>query len=130
MSNIDIYAVLEKFRRDFDHGTSLDRAVLVIDSIVEHLHAAEQTGYLGTLYRTDFEVEGAGGFPVDMLRYTYAWPKGEIDARAIEDSFDSSARRTVVLSRYHRDPEPQLAADRWESKFRWRVVRVIETVAI
>ena len=39
-------------------------------------------------------------------------------------------RRTVVLSKYHRDPEPSLAADRWESKFRWRVVRVVDTVPI
>jgi hypothetical protein len=35
-----------------------------------------------------------------------------------------------VLSKYHRDPEATLAADRWVSKFRWRVGRIIETVVI
>ena len=135
MSTIDIYAVLEEFQRDWEH---IDSAVQVIGAIVEHLRAAEQTGYLGTLYRTDYEVEGAGAFPADMLRYTCSWPKGEIDTQAIEDSYDDTVRaasprrgpRTVTLSRYHRDPEPTLAADRWASKFRWRVVRIVETVAI
>jgi hypothetical protein len=73
-----------------------------------------------------------------MLRYTCSWPKGEVDAQAIEDSLDDTVAaaaprrgpRTVMLCRYHRDPEPQLAGDRWQSKFRWRVVRVIETVPI
>jgi hypothetical protein len=128
VSNIDIYKVLEKFKADW--GYVMPAAANVIQDIIEHLRKAEQTGYLGTLYRTDFEVEGSGAFPVDMLRYTCSWPKGESDARAIEDSFDASVRRTIALSKYHRDPEPNLAADRWEAKFRWRVVRVIETVAI
>ena len=127
MSRIDIYAVLEKFRRDWDH---IESAVQIIESITEHLREAEQTGYLGTLYRTDFEVEGHGAFPIDMLRYTSAWPKGESDARAIEDSFDGGGRRTITLTREHRDPEPRLAGDRWEAKFRWRIVRVIETVTL
>ena len=117
MSSIDIYAVLEKFQRDWDH---IESAAQVIDAIALHLRTAEQTGYLGTLYRTDFEVEGTGDFPADMLRYTCSWPKGESDACAIEDSFDSSARRTIALTMKHR----------WASKFRWRVVRVIETVPI
>jgi hypothetical protein len=39
-------------------------------------------------------------------------------------------RRRVTLSRYHRDPQPVLAEDRWLSKFRWRVVEVIETVTL
>ena len=30
----------------------------------------------------------------------------------------------------HRDPDPQIAADRWEAKFRWKVVRIVETVAV
>jgi len=129
MSNIDIYKVLDKFKADWGHV--MPGAANVIQAIIEHFRKAEQTGYLGTLYRTDFEVEGTGAFPIDMLRYTCAWPKGEIDACAIEDSHDElPRRRTVALSRYHRGPEPILAADRWESKFRWRVLRVIETVPI
>lgn len=136
MSSIDIYKVLEKFQADWGHV--MPGAVHVIQDIIEHFRKAEQTGYLGTLYRTDFEVEGSGGFPVDMLRYTCSWPKGESDTHAIADSLDDAIAaasprrgpRTITLSRYHRDPEPQLATDRWQSKFRWRVVRVIETVAI
>jgi len=136
VSSIDIYAVLEKFRHDWNAYEG--SAVQVIDSITEHLRAAEQTGYLGTLYRTDFEVEGTGAFPIDMLRYTNAWPKGEIDSQAIEDSLDDAVAtasprrgpRTITLTKYHRDPEPQLAGDRWQAKFRWRVARVIETAVI
>lgn len=126
--SIDIYAVLEKFKA---REAGMMRPQLnVIEDITQHLREAEKSDYLGTLYRTDFEVEGRGAFPVDMLRYTSSWPKGESDARAIEDSFDSSVRHTVCLSKYHRDPEANLAGDRWEAKFRWRVMRVIETVAV
>jgi len=136
VSSIDIYRVLEKFKADWGHV--MPAAANVIQDIIEHFRKAEQTGYLGTLYRTDFEVEGAGAFPIDMLRYTSAWPKGETDSQAIEDSYDDDIRaasprrgpRTITLSKYHRDLEPQLAADRWAAKFRWRVVRVVETVAI
>lgn len=128
MSNIDIYAVLEKFKASW--AQIIPASAHAIEDIIKHLREAEQTGYLGTLYRTDFEVEGSGAFPIDMLRYTCAWPKGESDTRAIEDSFDGAGRRTVALTKYHRDPEPHLAGDRWKSKFRWNVLRVIETVAI
>lgn len=135
MSSIDIYAVLDKFKKSLDIEQP---GVTALEAVTEHLREAEKSGYLGTLYRTDFEVAGTGAFPVDMLRYTCAWPKGESDAQAIEDSLDDEIRaaaprrdpRMIVLSRYHRDPEPQLAGDRWEAKFRWRVVRVVETVEI
>lgn len=136
MSSIDIYAVLEKFKASWAH--IIPASANVIEDIIKHLREAEKSGYLGTLYRTDFVVEGTGAFPIDMLRYTCSWPKGESDTQAIEDSHDDEVRaasprrgpRTITLSRYHRDPEPSLAADRWEAKFRWRVTRVIETVAI
>jgi hypothetical protein len=126
MSSIDIYAVLERIKNDWDL-TSTDQA---IDQIIYCLRKAEETGYLGTLYRTIYEVEGSGAFPIDMLRYTSSWPTGETEARAIEDSFESGGRRTITLTRHHRDPEPQVAADRWEAKFRWKVVRIVETVAL
>lgn len=132
--SIDIYAVLEKFKQSWEHNARFTGQVQAIDSLITHLRVAEQTGYLGTLYRTDFEVQGTGGFPVDMLRYTCAWPKDETDVFAIEesllDNLADEARRTITLSKYHRDPEPVLAGDRWEAKFRWRVVRVIETVTL
>jgi hypothetical protein len=135
VSNIDIYAVLEKFKATW--GCVMPGAANIIQDIIEHLRKAEQTGYLGALYRTDFEVEGSGPFPIDMLRYTGAWPKGESDAQAIEDSLDDAVLaasprrgpRTIMLSKYHRDPEPIVAAARWTAKFRWRVTRVA-TVSI
>lgn len=127
MSNIDIYKLLEDKRQRWSHSESADQAIS--DCIVA-VRAAEERGYLGALYRTDFEVEGIGAFPVDMLRYTCSWPKGESDARSIEDSFEGSGRRTITLTKYHRDPEPHLAADRWLSKFRWNVRGVVATVEI
>ena len=126
MSGIDIYGLLEQSRRAAGSADG-EKA---IEDCIGALREAEQTGFLGTLYRTDFEVEGVGAFPIDMLRYTSAWPKGESDARAIEDSFEGNGRRTITLSREHRDPQPKLAGDRWEAKFRWRIVRVIETVML
>jgi hypothetical protein len=128
VSSIDVYRILEDKRQS---ATSAD-AEQAIGACIGALREAEKSGgYLGTLYRTDFEVEGTGAFPVDMLRYVCAWPKGESDAQAIEDSHDEMPRRrTVALSKYHRDPEPQLAGDRWEAKFRWRLMRVVETVAL
>lgn len=138
MSSIDIYKVLAEFQgawerleRDgiYDHLGKGCRHI--IEPIVEHLREAEKSGYLGTLYRTDFEVEGVGEFPMDMLRYTSSWPTEEGDARDIENSFAiGSTRRKIRLSRHHRDPDPQIAADRWEAKFRWKVVRIVETVAL
>jgi hypothetical protein len=132
VSSIDIYAVLAKLKASWSH--ILPAADHVIEDIARHLREAEKSGYLGTLYRTDYVVEGSGAFPVDMLRYTSSWPKDEGDARAIEDSiedsFDGGGRRTITLTMKHRDPAPNLAGDRWASKFRWRVVRVVDTVPI
>ena len=127
--SIDIYAVLDKFMKSLDIDQS---GVAALESVTAYLREAEKSGYFGTLYRTDFVVEGKGFFPVDMLRYTSSWPKNETDARAIEDALSTNTeiRRTVTLSMKHRDPEPRLAADRWEAKFRWRVVHVVETVEI
>ncbi len=130
MSGVDVFKLLEEKRQHWAQAGSA-QGEIAIEDCINALREAESRGYLGTLYRTDFEVEGTGAFPVDMMRYTCAWPKGEGDASAIEDSHDEMPRRrTIVLSKYHRDPEPVLAADRWEAKFRWRVARVIETVAI
>ena len=133
MSGIDIYGLLEEKRQNWIAAGSAG-GEMAIEDCIGALREAEQTGYLGTLYRTDFEVQGTHGFPVDMLRYTCAWPKDETDVFAIEesllDNLADEALRTITLSKYHRDPEPHLAADRWESKFHWRVMRVIETVAI
>ena len=69
MSSIDIYKVLAEFQgawerleREgiYDHLSKSARCI--IEPIVEHLREAEKSGYLGTLYRTDYEVEGEGRF--------------------------------------------------------------------
>lgn len=135
--SVDVYRILEDKQQRYGLASDLS-AVRAIRDCLDALREAEKNSYLGTLYRTDYEVKGYGAFPIDMLRYTSSWPKGEIDAQAIEDSLDDAVvaasprrgPRTITLSKYHRDPEPQLAIDRWHVKFRWLVGRVLETVAI
>jgi len=87
---------------------------------------AERDGYVGDLYRTDYTVVGRGAFPVDMLRYATSWPHDETDARHIEESLEQADNNdpfTIRLTKYHRDAQPNLCDDRWESKFRWKVLR-------
>lgn len=119
--SIDIYAEISK-QLDESHGID---GVDALSRLEDALREREKTDYLGTLYRTDYEVAGKGGFPVDMLRYTCSWPADETSTGEIERSLDSDVGglplRTIKLTKYHRDPEPQLAADRWSSKFRWMV---------
>lgn len=130
---IDVMAILKRRAEELDH---IEAGQQAIESCIEKLQRLEQTDYLGTLYRTDYEVEGVDEFPIDMLRYTCSWPAREEDYRAIEASMSDSAipeKRTVRLTRSHRDPltagvdDPLLAGVRWFSKFRWRVVRVVDT---
>jgi hypothetical protein len=140
MSGIDIYDVLRQFQQDwereerngiYDHLGRGCGAIII--PIINRLRELEQAGYLGTLYRTDYEVEGRGSFPMDMLRYTSSWPTEEGDAISLAQTFDSLTEtrlHKIRLTMKHRDPEPQLAADRWEAKFRWRVVRLVQTVKL
>lgn len=106
-----------------------------VSAFESKLDKAARDGYVGDLYRTDYLVKGRGPFPIDMLRYTCSWPKDEASAALIDQSIaaiteDSLDVRQVALSKYHRDPLPQLATDRWESKFQWTVTRVVETVRL
>jgi len=70
-------------------------------------------------YEILYWVEGAGTFPLDMLRYDSACPATEQDTWTI--GYDE--RRTVALRRFAKEPRkgPQVA--RWTS-FGWRVVGV------
>lgn len=105
----------------------------VLVGLAEKLRAAMEVEYVEPLHRTDFTVQGNGPFPVDMLRYTCSWPATEADARAIEESHEQADYTdpfTVRLSKYHRDPEPQLSDQRWRSKFRCTIVGVVETVEL
>lgn len=100
---------------------------LQIQKVQDEIAKADRDGYLGDLYRTDYSVIGRGAFPVDMLRYACSWPADETSAGQIERSHESDVEASdpfsIRLTRYHRDPVPNLCDDRWESKFRWKVVR-------
>ncbi len=89
------------------------------------IRTAARQGYIGDLYRTDYEVTGSDEFPVDMLRYACSFPAREIDSHEMT----RDGARFVRLSRYHRDREPTLPMARFES-MGWRVVRVVETVRV
>ena len=73
-------------------------------------------------YRTEYVVEGDGDFPHDMLRYDEAFPARETDGRAM----GHQDRRQITLAKYHTDPQPQIAIERWRS-FTWRVLHIVDT---
>jgi hypothetical protein len=89
------------------------------------------------LYPVTATVEGAGEFPIDMLRYDACWPASERDSAILLDSMNGSGRRKVQLYHYTesaparldpRDPEYMgarvgLTPARWRS-FSWRIVSV------
>lgn len=106
-------------------GTAMD---LIRDAMADFggaIDKAERDGYVGTMFRTRYSVTGYGEFPVDMLRYTVSWPNDEQDARAIEQSLEQGNHNdpfTIRLCKYHRDASPNLSEERWQSKFRWKVL--------
>lgn len=118
----DILEMIEKLR----HDESLS-AREALNQLSSDLKQRFDDGYLGELYRTDYVVGGTGEFPHDMLRYTQSWPKDEEDSRKMGSDYEGPRR--VTLSKYHRDPKPHLAEERWMSKFRWTVVEVLDTVS-
>jgi len=123
----DILKLIEDTRAEYRDDTDSGRSGrYALANLAAELKKRFDDGYLGDLYRTDYVVEGVGEFPHDMLRYTQSWPKDETDSRAM--GADCEGQRRVTLTRYHRDPTPHLAKDRWLSKFRWTVVEVLATV--
>lgn len=67
--------------------------------------------------RTTYVVEGAGQFPVDMLRHDESWPHGQDDSVKLA-SQDPELRRQVKLAT---DFRPNLR--RWVT-FGWKVVKI------
>jgi hypothetical protein len=64
-----------------------------------------------------YEVQGIGGFPIDMLRYDSAWPTdSESASRMVTSRAHAEGRRTIRLASYHRP-----TVDRWSS-FGWTVL--------
>lgn len=66
----------------------------------------------------EFEVEGRGPFPLDMLRYDGCFPVRSEDASSIglREPECYEAARTIRL----RTVRPKLTPDRWRS-FGWKV---------
>ncbi len=130
MTNEDLKVAVEAMAGQINDAVGTIReAIAEFDIRVEQ---AEREGYVGDLFRTDYTVSGRGPFPIDMLRYAVSWPADEADARAIEESLeqaDNTDPFVIRLTKYHRDATPQLCDDRWESKFKWKVLRnnTIET---
>jgi hypothetical protein len=120
----DILEMIEKLR----HDESLS-AREALSALSTDLQKRFDDGYLGVQYRTDYVVEGEEDFPFDMLRYTQSWPTKEEEIRFVERPLDGYPKRRVTLSKFHRDPKPNLAEDRWERKFGWKVVEILGTVA-
>lgn len=130
-NTFDVLNILKKehdaLRDDTDSGRA---ARYSLSNVMLELKKRFEDGYFGDLYRTDYIVEGSDEFPFDMLRYTQSWPTLESEITLIEQPLDGYPKRRVRLSKYHRDPRPQLAENRWSSKFHWKVVEVVETVQI
>lgn len=76
---------------------------------------------IGTTYY--FEVEGAGTFPVDMLRYDGAWPRDEADSALVQQHAYSEpqGRRVVRLASTYTGGNHHPCSDRWRS-FGWQVI--------
>lgn len=64
-----------------------------------------------------FEVEGTGTFPLDMLRYDLSWPATSADAGEAQGPTFRRPRRIRLKSASPFAPTPE----RWES-FGWKVV--------
>jgi len=73
------------------------------------------------MHQREFEVEGFGEFPVDMLRYDSCWPASGEDAFQIGNGSWENQRRTVRLRCWRSKGQPVATIARWDS-FTWRVV--------
>ncbi len=77
-----------------------------------------------TVYVQNFEVEGSGDFPFDMLRYDSCYPmrEGKDTANMVKRyRGERLERRVIKLQRiiFHRNEVP--TSGRWES-FGWKVI--------
>jgi hypothetical protein len=78
------------------------------------------------IYIQEFEVEGSGNFPLDMLRYDSCYPVREgrdtANLCAREFSRDRLPPRTIRLRRFVFNSQQMPTTGRWES-FGWKVVK-------
>jgi hypothetical protein len=74
------------------------------------------------IYKTIFQVEGGGEFPMDMLRYDRSAPYTSADASGIAQSIEEkTGRRVVTLIHIGDSAKWSPTFGRWES-FRWTCV--------
>jgi len=76
-------------------------------------------------YLQEYQVEGEGDFPIDMLRYDSAWPAREDQVSRIQEvplEKKYGQTRVVDLHRFSFNGEGPHEA-RWES-FGWRVIEI------
>ena len=75
------------------------------------------------VYRQEFEVEGSGDFPFDMLRYDNCWPVREgTDTGNMAITYGRPfPMRRIKLARYVFSKSDYPTEGRWKS-FLWRVI--------
>lgn len=71
-----------------------------------------------TFYYHEFEVEGQGRFPIDMLRYDRCFPVTEADSRKIYDTKSRQYNKILLGAFAHRGWMP--TSFRWK-QFGWLV---------
>lgn len=80
-------------------------------------------GIRTTVFQWFLVVEGAGSFPVDMLRYDCAFPFGQVDATKMEGHHNEHRCLVVVRRGVNQDSG---TPERWAS-YGWRVVSTHHT---
>jgi hypothetical protein len=77
-----------------------------------------------TMHQTRFTVEGAGPFPIDMLRYDCCFPETEFGGTAAIMSEEiRGVRHAKLMVRHEGKGRHQLTPARWAS-FGWRIVEI------
>lgn len=76
------------------------------------------------IHHTTYSVEGAGPFPVDMLRYDASYPSGQGDVgRITAGDLETTETREVELVHVGDNKRWLLTEARWRS-FGWRVTKL------
>lgn len=105
---------------------AVERAASVAaEAAVERLERKRRGAPDRDPYRVRYVVEGAGTFPVDMLRYDSSHPCSERDSGVMSPVRGKAAkRRRVSLEHVGDRPGWKPTRERWES-FGWRVIGTV-----
>lgn len=74
---------------------------------------------MASTWRTTYTVQGAGHFPLDMLRYDESFPQNSEDVGKIDDRI---VQRSVNLVHKGAEKDWWPTVERWES-FGWRILQ-------